>query len=230
MLEVSLTKLRDQGISTTWFSNGYVSEADLEQLTGGTRGQSDSSADKSQTEQLNDSLQFVNWLRQENLAKTLADPTVLVVSGQPASLHVGGEFPIPNNSGAKPELGFRRFGTELKVMALAVGDNQVRLEYKTRVSEIDQSHALQVDGEQVPGLRVREFDSGCQLSFGQTAIMAGLVQKRVEAQERADGQAVQELVEVGLMVVITPELIQNPELSTDNEARSIRESLPVAQR
>jgi Flp pilus assembly secretin CpaC len=219
MLEVNLTKLREKGIDTGWFANGYVSESDLKQLAG-----------ESQPEQLNDSLQFVNWLRRENLAKTLADPTVVVVSDQQASLHVGGEFPIPNDGGAKPVVGFRRFGTELKVAASALGDNQVRLDYKARVSEIDHSHVLQVDGEQVPGLRVREFDSGCQLSFGESVIMAGLVQNRVEAQEGPNREVIEKTIDVGLMLVITPVLFEQTGKKSGNAGNPVREAFPVAQR
>jgi hypothetical protein len=79
-------------------------------------------------------------------------------------------------------------------------------------------------------LRVREFDSGCKLTFGQTAIMAGLVQKRVETQENANGQAVEEIVDVGLMVVITPELIKATEVPSGNANKPYREPLPIAQR
>jgi Flp pilus assembly secretin CpaC len=206
MLEIGLTKLREKGISTDWFATGHISADDLKQAEEGLSNRD------LQPKKFNNNLQFVNWLRQENLAKTLADPTVFVVSGQMAELHVGGEFPVPNSDDAKAGVGFRRFGTELKIAASALGDSRVRLNYKAHVSEIDQSHAIEIGGERVPALRVREFDSGCELPFGQTSIMAGLVQQRVEAQELADGQVTEKLVDIGLMIVITPKLVEATEV------------------
>src|SRR4029078_4443318 len=82
-------------------------------------------------------LRFMDALKQNNVAKLLAEPTVVVVSGRPGSFNVGGEFPIPAKDGSKAAVEFRKFGTQLDLVALALGDNLVRLEVRTRVSEID---------------------------------------------------------------------------------------------
>jgi Flp pilus assembly secretin CpaC len=225
MLEVNLTKLRERGIDTDWFAKGYLNESEIQEVVDGTKL---FSGDDLKSKQDNHGQAFINRLQQENFAKTLADPSLVVVSGQPASFHVGGEFPIP--TGANAGVGFRKVGTELIVTALALGDNQVRLEYVTRVSSIEQNHVVDIDGKQIPALQVRQLDSGCQLSFGQTVIMAGLVQKSVEAQEGPNGEAVEKSVDVGLMLVITPELLEHTEKKAGNAGKSFREAFPVAQR
>lgn len=209
MLEVGLTKMRDHGISTEWFSNNnLMSHAEIQKVFDSARAYTQSETDDSQAENSTDGLQFVNWLREQNLAKPLADPNIVVISGKPASLHIGGEFPVPDTNESKTSVGFRQFGTQLNVEALAVGDNRVRLDVKARVSELDDSYAIDMNGVRVPGLRVRECNTGSELSFGESIMLTGLVQRRVEAIERADGQVVENAVDVGLIVVITPELIQ----------------------
>jgi Flp pilus assembly secretin CpaC len=218
MLEVHLTKLRNEGISTVWFSTGEVSQEDLKLVT-----------QVAAERELNNNLRFVNWLRQQNFAKPLADPSLVVVSGQPAEFHVGGEIPFPNMNG-KSETGVLKFGTELKVHAQALGANQVRLDYKARVSSINHNNLVEIQGERVPEMQVREVDSGCELSFGDTAIMAGLVQKRVEASQGLNREVVEKTIDVGLMLVITPELFEHTEKKSGNAGNPVREAFPVAQR
>lgn len=225
MLEVNLTKLRERGIDTDWFAKGYLNESEIQEVVDGTKL---FSGDNLKTKQDNHCQAFINMLQHENFARTLADPSLIVVSGQEGEFHVGGEFPIP--SGGIAGVGFRRVGIELSVTALALGNNQVRLEYVTRVSSIDQNQIIEIEGKQVPALQVRQVDSGCQLSFGETAIMAGMVQNRVEAQEGPNREVIEKNIDVGLMVVITPELFQHTEKKAGNAGKSIREAFPVAQR
>lgn len=221
MLEVNLTKLRDKGIDTDWFNTGSIIAADLQQAI------ENASNEVLQTSELNN-LQLVKWLRQEDLAKTLADPSLVVVSGQPAEFHVGGEIPLPNKNGTA-EHRFLKYGTELKVHALALGDNKVRLEYKARLSSINNNN-LEIRVVRVPDLQIREVDSGCELSFGETAIMAGLVQKRVEASEGPNRQVVENTIDVGLLLVITPEQFVPTEKKSGITGMSVREAFPVARR
>jgi hypothetical protein len=209
ILEVGLTKMRDHGIDTDWFDNAQLltSPADLQHLVESARAYTHPSPNDAKTGNFSDSRQFVNWLRKQNLAKSLAEPAIVVVSGKPASLHVGGEFPVPQASNAKEAVGFRSYGTQVNVEVLAVGDNRVNLNIKARVSELDNSNAIDMNGIRIPGLRVRECDTGSELSFGQSMILTGLVQKRVEAVARVDGSVVENNVDVGLIMVVTPEVV-----------------------
>ena len=231
MLEVVLTKLRNKGVSTTWFANGYVRPADIRPVLDTIREQVNPSY--SHTENLTETLQFVNWLRQQNLAKPVANPTIVVASGKSASIHVGGEFPVPATGDSNAGLVFRRFGTELSVEAISLGDNQVRLELKSRVSEIDESHPLEVGGNRVPGLRITECSTGCELPFGETALLAGLVQQRVEARKNDEGKITETIVDVGLLVVATPELVQLARASAvhaSDESKAVNSQLAVIAR
>ena len=208
MLEVSLTKLRDLGLDTDWFADGYASGPKVRQLLDAIGGRADTHlAEHVSRAESNVSQHFVGWLKRNNLAKVLAETTLVTVSGQPASVHVGGEFPVPANSDSKAAADFRTFGTETDLLALALGDNQVRLEVNTKVSALDDNRAIEVNGVRLPGLKVRQCDSAVELSFGETAVLTGLVEHRTEAQQVEGGQIEEVRVDVGLMVVVTPELV-----------------------
>ena len=114
---------------------------------------------------------------------------------------------MPANNDSKAAAEFRTFGTETDLLVLALGDNQVRLEVNTKVSALDDNRAIEVNGVRLPGLKVRQCDSAVELSFGETAVLTGLVEHRTEAQQVAGGQIVEVRVDVGLMVVVTPELV-----------------------
>ena len=63
-----------------------------------------------------------------------------------------------------------------------------------------------VDGHKIPALAVTECDSACELAFGETAALSGLVQRRVEAVETKAGVR-EEAQDVMLLVVVTPEAV-----------------------
>jgi Flp pilus assembly secretin CpaC len=208
MLEVDLSKLRNRGLDTDWFSDGYVKPTQLQQLLEAT-GQSAYTVNESADEaESNENLRFVEWLKQKNIAKGLADPTIVATSGKSASMFVGGQFPLPSNEESATAVAFRSFGTELNVMAEAVGDNRVRLEVNANVSALDQNHAIEIQGVSIPGLKVRQCDTGCELSFGETVVLTGNVEKRVEAIQGQDGEVKEVTVDIGYMVVVTPEIAQ----------------------
>lgn len=110
----------------------------------------------------------------------LAEPTLATVSGRPASLHVGGEFPIPvPQSNGSSTIEFREFGTRLDLVPVVLGHGRIRLELRPRISELDFDRSIVVDGIKVPGLRTRFVDTAVEMSVGQTLVLAGLVQQRV---------------------------------------------------
>ena len=160
-------------------------------------------------------------LRQNNLLKILAEPDLVTVSGRPASFNVGGEFPIlvPQSLGTVSIM-FKKFGTQLDFVPLVLGGGRIRLEVRPRVSEIDETRSVRINDIDVPGLRVREVNTGVEMRAGQTLALAGLIQNRVEAQSRAIpwigelpwiGAAFRSVREVNneieLLILVTPYLI-----------------------
>jgi pilus assembly protein CpaC len=126
---------------------------------------------------------FLEALRQNDLAKLLAEPTLTTMSGRPATFNVGGEVPIPIASGLGTNtIQFKEFGTQVDFVPIVLGNGLVRLEVRPIVSEIDPSLRDSVTG--TVGFRTRRADVGVEMRSGQTLAIAGLVYNRVESQTR----------------------------------------------
>lgn len=122
-------------------------------------------------------------LRQKNLAKVMADPTVVAIDGRPASFNSGGEFPIVVPAGlGQVGIEFREFGTRLDFVAKVRGDSRIWLEVRPTISEIDPGRSVIINGTSVPGIRSRFVDTAVELRAGQTLALAGLLQMRTESE------------------------------------------------
>jgi Flp pilus assembly secretin CpaC len=149
---------------------------------------------------------LIEQLRKNNIAHVLAEPNIVAISGRSASFFVGGEIPLPRPQGSKEAVEYKPFGTQVNLLAIAQGENRVRLELSARIGEIDETRQIKVEGLNVPAISVRQIDTGLDLRFGQTAVLSGLVEKRVEAQKVEDRIA-EHTEHVELMFLVTPELV-----------------------
>jgi Flp pilus assembly secretin CpaC len=118
-------------------------------------------------------------LQRQKLAKVLAEPTIVTVSGRHATFQSGGEFPIvvPQSSGTVA-IEYRQFGTRLDCLPKVLDGGRIRLELCTAVSEIDESRSTTIQDRPVPGLRTRRVDTAVELEDGQTLVLSGLKQNR----------------------------------------------------
>lgn len=125
---------------------------------------------------------FLRALIQNDMAKILAEPNLVSLSGQPAYFNVGGETPIliPQGNGTI-SIQYRPFGTNLRFVPTVLGDGRIRLEIRPEVSEIDPALAVTLNGINVPGFRSRTAETTIEMENGQTFAIAGLVQQRIQA-------------------------------------------------
>ena len=128
---------------------------------------------------------FMDWLQQNNIAKILSEPNIVAVSGRPAQFNVGGEIPIvvPQSLGTA-SIEYKPFGTQIDFLPIVLGNGNIRLEVRPRISEIDDSRSVIIQNFTVPALTVRQVDTAVEMKAGQTFALAGLVQERTEAQKR----------------------------------------------
>jgi hypothetical protein len=217
VMEVNLTKMRKQGVD---FATSLAPFARDETLADGSRwntaysktaapvghGQAPCGAGTCQNHSAATS--FWDMLEQNNIARVMAEPTLAVVSGRAASFEVGGELPIPAGQGSAGACQFISFGTKLDVLASALGGNKVRLEVRPKISEVCDDRAMVADdnGNRIPSLRVTQCDTACELEFGETAALTGLVTRRVEACKTDKGLK-EEPQDVMLLVVVTPDAV-----------------------
>jgi pilus assembly protein CpaC len=118
----------------------------------------------------------VNALQQNGYAYTLAEPSLVSMSGQTASFLAGGEFPYPvaNNEG-QVQIEFKEFGVRLRLTPTILSENSIMLKVAPEVSDLDFSSGVKASGVSVPALRVRRTDTTIQLAPGESFIISGLV-------------------------------------------------------
>lgn len=120
---------------------------------------------------------FVSALEQQGLARRLAEPNLVAMSGDTANFLAGGEFPFPvlgqnNTVGTQ----FKKFGVGLAFTPTVLASRQINLKIEPEVSEIDTTASVTVGGVQVPGLSVRRASTTVELRDGQSFAIAGLLQ------------------------------------------------------
>jgi pilus assembly protein CpaC len=190
VMEVSRTKLRTLGFDFASFSGSGSFISSISGLISSINGSTvtTTGGETIAFSIVDDSSAFFGFLealRQYDLMKIMAEPTLVTVSGRPASFNVGGEFPIlvPQSLGTV-SIEYKKFGTQVDFVPIVLGNGNIRLEVRPRVSEIDNTRSVTINDTDVPGLRVREVDTGVEMRAGQTLALAGLIQNRLEAQNK----------------------------------------------
>ncbi len=127
----------------------------------------------------------IDALRKLNLSRTLAEPNLVAMNGQPADFRAGGQFPIPiiSSGGVGNNLqgvSFVPFGVSLEFTPFLQDRDVIRLQMNASVSTRDESLGTSIGGAgggtSVSGLNSRDFSTTVQLRSGQTIAVAGLLQ------------------------------------------------------
>lgn len=127
----------------------------------------------------------LNALETRGLAKTLAQPTLIALSGERASFLAGGEFPVPvvqgngGGTGGTPPITveFKPFGVSLAFTPTVLGDKTISMIVQPEVSQIDPSASLTIGNITIPGVRTRRASTTLELRDGESFAIAGLLQK-----------------------------------------------------
>jgi pilus assembly protein CpaC len=116
----------------------------------------------------------IQALETKGLAKTLAEPNLIALSGQEASFLAGGEFPVQSTQAAGvTTIDYKEFGVALKFTPTVLSSKKINLKLNTEVSAIDTSVAL-VSG--APRLTTRRAGTTVEVADGQSFAIAGLIQ------------------------------------------------------
>lgn len=133
-------------------------------------------------------------LEEEGLVTTLAEPTLVAMSGDTASFLAGGEFPIPVAQAASSIGGstadgagagaisveFKEFGVSLAFTPTVLENGLINLVVAPEVSSIAPSTSISVGGLAIPGLKTRKAKTSVELRDGQTFAIAGLIRTDFE--------------------------------------------------
>jgi pilus assembly protein CpaC len=117
-------------------------------------------------------------LEQQNLAKNLAEPNLVTVSGEVANILVGGETPIPtaqDNNAITVE--FKPFGVALSFLPVVLDSGRISLKVGTEVSALDVTNQVTLcpGCSPVSGLKVRRANSVVELPSGGSIMLGGLL-------------------------------------------------------
>lgn len=229
IFEVSRTKLRQLGVD--WALSGDGGEfavngiSGLINATSITNATSVNATGATFTFGLVDgATQFfgaLEALQDNSIAKILAEPNIVSVSGRPAQFLEGGEVPVLVPQGNNTvSIEYKPFGTQVDFLPIVLGNGNIRLEVRPRVSDIDETLGVIVQNNVIPGFRVRQADTAVELKAGQTFALAGLIQQRTTTSTRglpfiSDIPVIgtpfrrtrDEVEEIELLFLVTPEFV-----------------------
>jgi pilus assembly protein CpaC len=173
----------------------------------------------------NDNAQVTNAVRaleRAGLMRTLAEPTLTAISGEPAKFLAGGEFPIPvadGNGGIS--VTFKEFGVGVAFTPTVMSEGRISLKIETEVSELSTAGSVTIAGLSIPALSKREAQSTVELPSGGSLALAGLISDDVR--QNIDGlPGLKDLPVLGtlfrsrdfikeeteLVVIVTPYLVK----------------------
>ena len=164
----------------------------------------------------NDRLQFgIHYLQQHGVMRILSEPTLVTLSGRPATFVAGGEFAVPTTVGvagaAAVTTDFRAFGAIITFLPIVLDKDLIRLEVAPEFSRINRENT--VNG--TPGLDTRAVTTTVELREGQTLAIAGLLEDSMNGDNASNIPLVGQIFgkrnmnrnETELIILVTPELI-----------------------
>ena len=164
---------------------------------------------------------FFDALKQENLLKILAEPTIVTTNGRVATMDAGGEFPLPVSSGlGTTTIEWKQFGVHMEAVPIVVGAGRIRMEVMPRVSDRDVASGVTFNGSFIPGITTRSVNTQVEMRVGETLMLAGLLSWKQQATTQKTPflgelpyvgaffrRVKYEDVETELVILLTPELV-----------------------
>ena len=165
---------------------------------------------------------IVQALEERGLARRLAEPNLVALSGDTASFLAGGEFPFPvARTDDTITIEFKKFGVGLAFTPTVLSGGLINLKIEPEVSEIDPNNTLEINGTTIPGLVARRAKTTVELRDGQSFAIAGLLQtNHTKAQRQLPWigrvpvlgalfrSASYQKRETDLVIIVTPRLVQ----------------------
>jgi pilus assembly protein CpaC len=183
---------------------------------------------------------MLNALEERGLARRLAEPNLVALSGDTANFLAGGEYPIPvpGNFG-QISVEYKRYGVSLAFTPTVLNGSLINLKIEPEVSALDPSHNVAVGtGISVPALTVRRASSTIELRDGQSFVLAGLLQNDLATAQQqlpwlGDVPVLGALFssksfqknETDLIIIVTPRVVQ-PARAGDAIATPLDNTLP----
>jgi pilus assembly protein CpaC len=186
----------------------------------------------------------LSLLTSTDFAQVLAEPVLLVRSGERATFLAGGEIPVPVPQGGLSNtitIDYRPFGVRLEVSPVVLSPERILLRVAPEVSELDYTNAVTIQGFTVPAFRKRSTSTTVELGSGQSFMLAGLTMvSNGNLEQRIPGigqlpiigalfsrvQASRDAQE--LVIIATPRLVRPlAQPQVDQAMRTLRQQAPL---
>ncbi|WP_063532533.1 type II and III secretion system protein family protein [Burkholderia sp. MSMB1589WGS] len=117
-------------------------------------------------------------LEANNLARVLAQPTLVALSGQSASFLAGGEIPVPvPQSLGTISIDWKPYGVGLTLTPTVLSPRRIALKVAPESSQLDFVHSITINGVTVPALTTRRADTTVELGDGESFVIGGLIDR-----------------------------------------------------
>ncbi|WP_374383333.1 type II and III secretion system protein family protein [Dongia sp.] len=122
----------------------------------------------------------VKILEQHGLANNLAEPNLVAVSGEYATMLAGGEVPIPTaTDDGVITVTFKPFGVSLTFLPIVLDKGRISLKIATEVSAANFTESVSIGDIVLPSFIVRRATSTVELPSGGSIMMAGLLNNEI---------------------------------------------------
>src|SRR5262249_40589671 len=181
-------------------------------------------------------------LEERGLARRLAEPNLVALSGDTANFLAGGEYPIPVPGAFAGSIvvDYKKYGVSLAFTPTVLRGSLINLKIEPEVSALDPAHNVTVgNGIVVPALTVRRASSTIELKDGQSFVLAGLLQNDLATAQQqlpwiGDVPVLGALFssksyqknETDLIIIVTPRLV-NPTRPGDMVKTPLSNTLPA---
>ncbi len=120
--------------------------------------------------------QAMRMMERNGLVRTLAEPNLTAVSGEPAKFLAGGEYPIPSvDTNGQMTVTFKEFGVGVAFTPIVMSEGRISLKIEAEVSELSSDGAVTISNLQIPALKKRTTKSTVELPSGGSLALAGLI-------------------------------------------------------
>lgn len=114
----------------------------------------------------------VEMLRKEGLIRVLAEPKLVTVMERPVQFRTGGEVMLwgiaPDGT---PMQRVEHYGTSVDFVPRLIGEDDLRVELRVEISEVDHGKTVIVAGKENPAIHRRRVDTTLGMKLGATSAL-----------------------------------------------------------
>nr|WP_244111365.1 type II and III secretion system protein family protein [Burkholderia cepacia] len=120
----------------------------------------------------------ISILEANNLARVLAQPTLVALSGQSASFLAGGEIPVPVPQAlGSTAIDWKQYGVGLTLTPTVLSQRRIALKVAPESSQLDFQHGVTINSVSVPAITTRRADTTVELGDGESFVIGGLIDR-----------------------------------------------------